>query len=91
VPQMRSTYDSTGSKIDAADGELGSIDDFIIDDNTWEIMYLVVNAKDWWPDKKILVTPKWNERVNWSESNLYVNLPRETFKQAKEYTDESKL
>ena len=88
-PQIRSTYDSSGSKIDAMDGELGSIDDFIIDDKTWEIRYLIVNAKNWWPDKKILVTPKWSERVNWAESNMFINLPRETFKRAKEYTDES--
>ena len=41
--------------------------------------------------KKILLSPQWIERVSWSESKVFVNLPRETIRQSPEYTDESLL
>ncbi len=41
--------------------------------------------------KKVLISPQWIERVSWSESKVFVNLPRETIKQSPEYTEESLL
>ena len=88
---LRSTHDVSGHHIQAADGEIGHVEDFIIDDETWAIRYLVVGTRNWWPGKKVLVSPQWIERVSWSESKVFVNLPRETIKQSPEYTEESLL
>ena len=90
-PHLRSTHDVSGHHIQAADGEIGHVDDFIIDDETWAIRYLVIDTRNWWPGKKVLVSPRWIERVSWSESKVFVNLPRETIKQSPEYTEESLL
>jgi len=90
-PNLRSTHDVSGHHIQAADGEIGHVDDFIIDDETWAIRYLIIDTQNWWPGKKILVSPKWIERVSWSESKVFVNLPRQTIKQSPEYTEESLL
>jgi sporulation protein YlmC with PRC-barrel domain len=91
-PYLRSTQDVTGHHIQAADGEIvGHVEDFIIDDETWAIRYLIIDTQNWWPGKKVLVSPKWIERVSWSESKVFVNLTLETFKQSPEYTDESVL
>jgi uncharacterized protein YrrD len=87
--QLRSTHDVTGHHIQAADGEIGHVEDFIIDDQTWAIRYLVVDTRNWWPGKKVLISPRWIERVSWSESKVFVNLPRKTIKQSPEYTEES--
>jgi uncharacterized protein YrrD len=88
-PHLRSTHDVSGYHIQAADGEIGHVDDFIIDDQTWAIRYLVVDTRNWWPGKKVLISPKWIERVSWSKSTVFVNLSRETIKQSPEYTEES--
>jgi hypothetical protein len=88
-PHLRSTYDVSGHHIQALDGELGHVQDFIIDDETWAIRYLVIDTRNWWPGKKVLVSPQWIERVSWSESKVFVNLTRETIKQSPEYTEES--
>ena len=88
---LRSMLDVSGHYIQATDGEIGHVEDFIIDDQTWAIRYLVIGTRNWWPGKKVLVSPRWIERVSWSESKVFVNLSRETIKQSPEYTEESLL
>jgi uncharacterized protein YrrD len=88
-PHLRSTHDVSGYHIQAADGEIGHVEDFIIDDETWAIRYLVVDTRNWWPGNKVLISPKWIERVSWNESKVFVNLSRETIKKSPQYTEES--
>jgi hypothetical protein len=86
---LRSTHDVTGHHIHALDGDIGHVEDFIIDDETWAIRYLIIDTKNWWPGKKILLSPKWIERISWSESKVFVNLSRENVEQSPEYTDDA--
>jgi len=86
---LRSTHEVSGYSIQATNGEIGHVEDFIIDHETLEIRYLVIATMNWWPGKKILVSPKWIDRVSWNESKVFVNLLRETIKQSPEYTEES--
>jgi len=44
---LRSTKEVTGYQFGALDGEIGHVDDFIVDDETWAIRYLVVATKNW--------------------------------------------
>ena len=88
---LRSTHAVSGYHLQALDGEIGHVEDFIIDDETWAIRYLVVGTRNWWPGKRVLVSPQWIERVSWNESKVFVNLDRETIKQSPEYTEESLL
>jgi hypothetical protein len=88
---LRSTYSVSGHHIQALDGEIGHVADFIIDDETWAIRYLIVDTHNWWPGKKVLVSPQWIERVSWDERKVFVNLSRETIKQSPEFKEESLL
>jgi len=90
-PNLRSTREVTGYNIQATDGEIGSVGDFIIDDETWTIRYLIIDTQNWWPGKKVLVSPKWIKSISWSESKVFVNLSRDAIKQSPEYTEESML
>ncbi len=51
-PHLRSTHDVRGHHIHAADGGIGHVDDFIIDDEIWAIRYLIIDTKNWWPGKR---------------------------------------
>jgi hypothetical protein len=82
---LRSTAKVTGYHIEATDGDIGHVEDFIIDDETWEIRYMVVDTRNWWPGKKMLVAPRWIDRVSWDDSKVYVNLSRGAIKNAPEY------
>jgi hypothetical protein len=88
-PNLRSTYSVSGHYIQALEGKLGHVEDFIIDDETWVIRYLIVDTHNWWPGKKVLISPQWIERVSWGERKVFVKLDREAIKQSPEYTDES--
>ena len=63
----------------------------MIDDETWIIRYLIINTKNWWEGKKVLVSPRWIKSVNWIESKVFVNLSREAITQSPEYIEGSPL
>jgi len=90
-PDLRSTNEVTGYNLLATDGEIGHIDDFILDDETWTIRYLIVATRNWWPGRKVLISPKWIQNVSWEEREVAIDLSREAIKAAPEYTDESLL
>jgi hypothetical protein len=90
-PHLRSTLEVNAYHIQASDGEIGHVEDFIIDDETWAIRYLIIDTRNWWPGKKALVSPQWIEQVSWEESKVFINLTREAIKQSPEYTENSLL
>jgi len=87
-PFLRSTNAVSGYHIDAEDGQIGHVEDFVIDDETWAIRYLMVNTNNFWPGKKVLISPRWIESVSWGQSRVFINLSRETIKRSPEYTEE---
>ncbi len=88
---LRSSNAVSGYIIQASDGEIGHVDDFIIDDEAWAIRYLIIDTVNWWSGKKVLISPRWIEHVSWEKSEVFVNISRETIKQAPEYKDGSLL
>jgi len=88
-PNLRSTEEVSGYYIHAKDGEIGHIEDFIVDDITWAIRYLIVNTQNWLPGKSVLISPKWIKAVSWGESKVFIDLTKDDIKQAPEFTDES--
>lgn len=90
-PHLRSTHDVDGHHLQATDGEMGHVEDFVIDDETWAIRYLIIDTQNWWPGKKILIAPKWIDRISWDESKVFVNMTRALVKASPEYTEASML
>ena len=90
-PRLRSTHDVSGHHIQAKDGEIGHIEDFIIDDETWMIRYLIVDTLNWWDGKMVLISPRWINRVSWDKAKVFVNLSRAAIKQSPEYIEGSPL
>jgi hypothetical protein len=82
---LRSTEAVTGYTIQASDGEIGHVDGFVLDDETWNIRYMEVATRNWWPGKKVLVSPSWIERVSWTDSTVYVGLSRQAIQSGPEF------
>jgi hypothetical protein len=82
---LRSMKDVAGYTIQATDGEIGHVEDFIIDDKPWTIRYIVVDTRNWWPGNKVLIAPPWISHVDWKGSNVYVNLSREAIKSSPDF------
>jgi sporulation protein YlmC with PRC-barrel domain len=82
---LRSTSEVEGYHIMAIDREFGHVSDFILDEKTWGIKYLVIDTKNWWFGKKVLISPKWITEINWSKRNVKVDLSEEIIKNGPEY------
>ena len=54
---LRSSNAVIGHHIGATDGEIGHLEDLLIDDHTWAIRYLIVNTSNWWSGHRVLVSP----------------------------------
>jgi hypothetical protein len=88
---LRSTNEVAGYHIEAADGDIGHVQGFILDEEAWAIRYVVISTTNWWPGKKVLVSPAWMKKVSWGESKLYTGLTREAIKGAPEYIESRKI
>jgi len=84
-PHLRSTRQVTNYHIHATDGEIGHVEDFIVDDENWVIRFLVVDTRNWMAGKKVLLSPQWIKRVEWADSSVYFDLTRESVKTSPEF------
>jgi hypothetical protein len=88
---LRSSQAVTGYNVEAFDGEIGHVDGFVVDDEAWTIRYLEVATRNWWPGKKVLVSPAWVERVSWADSKVCVGLTREAIQTGPEYVESAPI
>src|SRR3546814_12834686 len=84
-PNQRSAAEVDGYHGAARDGDIGHIDDFLIDDTDWTLRFLVADTRNWLPGRKVLVAPAWARGIDWSDEKLVVDADRETIKEAPEY------
>jgi hypothetical protein len=82
---LRSTEEVRGYYLRATDGGLGHVEDFLVEDLTWRIRYLDVDTRNWWPSKRVLVSPEWIDEVSWRHSAVFVALPSEIIRNAPPY------
>ncbi|MHB1188898.1 PRC-barrel domain-containing protein [Thiobacillus sp.] len=84
-PHLRDSGEVLGYHLQAQDGELGHVNDLVLDDQDWSIRYFVVDTRTWWPGKKVLIAPTWIERVSWTDRAIFVDLGRELIRTAPAY------
>jgi sporulation protein YlmC with PRC-barrel domain len=77
---LRSANEILRYHVHASDGDVGHVDDFIIDDETWEVRYLVIQTGHLWFGKKVLVSPGWADRISWESRAVYVDVKREAIR-----------
>lgn len=81
---LRSTRAVTGYQVHALDGAVGHIRDFVVDDQSWTILELVVQTARWYGAKKVGMSPTDVERVSFEQSAVFVALTQEDFMRAGE-------
>jgi len=84
-PHLRSIHAVTGYHIHADDGEVGHVEDFLIDDSDWNIHYLLVDTQNWWPGKKVLISPRSVADIDWADRRVNLNVPRLRVKNSPAY------
>ena len=65
-----------GYAIEATDGEIGAIDDFLFDDRNWLVRWLVVETGSWLTGRKVLLLPAALGKADHDRRQLPVALTR---------------
>jgi hypothetical protein len=84
-PHLRSVGEVTGYYVAASDGDIGHVEDFLVDDDGWALRYMIVDTKNWWPGKKVLVAPQWIDAVSWTDRHVRVRLTRDGVRNSPEF------
>ncbi len=63
-----------GYAIHATDGDIGKLDEFYFEDDTWTIRYLVVQTGSWLLDRRVLISPISVQKANWPNRHITVSL-----------------
>jgi hypothetical protein len=82
---LRSAKEVIGYHIQATDGEVGHVEDFIVEDDTWCIRYVVVDTRNWLPGRKVILSPLWAHSVDWKEQKVRFDLRSEQVESSPEY------
>ena len=85
---LHSSDEVIGYHIQAADGEIGHIVDFVLDDQDWKIRYLEIDTRNWLHGKWVLIAPAWVRKVSWPHRRLHLDLKRSVIASAPEYNPE---
>ena len=67
---LRSTKEVASYHIKATDSEIGHVTDFIVEDDSWTIRYLVIDTRKWWPGKKVIISPQWIAALDWAQAKV---------------------
>jgi uncharacterized protein YrrD len=88
---LRSAQEIIGYHIQAHDQELGHVEDFVVDDASWTITDMLVDTRNWWPGKKVLVPHEAIQTVSWIDRTITVDLQPQQIQNAPEFDPESGL
>lgn len=81
-PHLRSCRAISGYHLHASDGEIGHIEGFVVDDESWAIRYLIVNTSDWWLGHQVLIARPWIADISWIDATVSIELTRQAVKNA---------
>jgi hypothetical protein len=82
---LRSTKESTGYHLQATDGEIGHVDDFLIGENSWKIRYLLVDTSNWIGGRSVVVASEAVAGVDENKGMLKVCATREAVKHSPKF------
>jgi uncharacterized protein YrrD len=82
---LRSAKEVRGYRVVAIDGQVGHVDNFLMEVENWAIRYLVVNTGGWLNRREVLFTPKLVDKVIWAEAQVDVNASKTLIEGAPDY------
>jgi uncharacterized protein YrrD len=67
----------TGSSVIATDGEIGTVRNFLFDDISWTIHYLVVDVGTWFKRRDVVLPIAAVDPPDWTQKTFHVHLTKE--------------
>jgi hypothetical protein len=69
-PHLRGALDLTGYRVFAADGYLGTLEDFVLEQASWHINYLIVKVGGWVYGHEQLISNLCVEAISWAHHRV---------------------
>jgi hypothetical protein len=79
-PHLRSVVALRDYGIHATDGTIGHVENFLLDEETWTIRYMIVDTRDWWFGAHVLIAPFAVSSIDWNDKQIRLNVSREQVK-----------
>jgi hypothetical protein len=76
-PHLRSAQALSGYRIQNGEDVLGHVTDFLMDNKTWTIRYLIGATGSWFSGKEIVISPEDIERISYDDSKFFVHATKE--------------
>jgi hypothetical protein len=73
---LHTTTKMRGYHIVATDGEIGHVDDFLVDES-WKVRYLVVDTSNWIGGRSVLISPAVLDMVDSPDKEIRVHMTRD--------------
>jgi hypothetical protein len=71
-----------GYAVHALDGDIGHVENLLADDANWDIRYLVIATRNWWPGKIVQLSPYAVKDVDWFGEHVNMNVTRDQVRSA---------
>jgi uncharacterized protein YrrD len=84
-PHLRSAREVIGYYVAATDGDIGHVEDLLLDDTSWTIRQLVIDTRNWLPGRKVLIEPDRLRSVSWADQHIVLALSRGEVESSPEY------
>ena len=79
---LHSVASVNGFHVHASDGDIGHVENLLADDSNWEIRYLIIATRNWWPGKVVQLAPYAVKDIDWFGKHINMNVTREQVKSA---------
>jgi uncharacterized protein YrrD len=84
-PSLRSAAEVTGYYVAASDDDIGHVEDLLVEDEGWQVRWIVVDTRNWLPGRKVVIPVGWLAWVSWSEQQIGVGVTRAQVESSPEY------
>jgi hypothetical protein len=74
---LHKTSRMTGYHIVALDGEVGHVEDFLVDEGTWTVRYLVIDTSNWIGGRSVLISAGVVTAIDSAAKKIRVKLTRD--------------
>jgi len=79
---LRSAHAVNGYHLQASDGKIGHVSDFLMDDQSWAIGQLVIETGHWLSGKEVRMPTGLVDRISYEESAVFVSVTKEAVEQS---------
>jgi hypothetical protein len=79
---LHSVASVKGYYVHAVDGDIGHVENVLVDDSNWEVRYFVIATRNWWPGKIVQLSPYAVKDIDWFGEHINMNVTRDQVRSA---------